>query len=139
MSGPARTPTNILKLRGSWRGDLNPNEPKVDICIPAMPKCLRGEAKKEWERVTPMLLKTGCIANTDMSQLQAYCVVHAKSVDVIRHPKSYSIGEMDKIFRLVNKLAAEFGLSPSSRTRIKVENKAEDKDEFAELEKPKIG
>ena len=139
MPGPAPVPKNILKLRGSWRGDLNPNEPKVDMCIPPMPKHFKGEARKEWERITPLLLKCGCVANVDLANLEAYCVAYAKFKDVSKYPDKYKITEVDTICRLVMKLGAEFGLSPSSRTRIKIEQKEKEKDEFESLEKPKIG
>jgi phage terminase small subunit len=135
MPGPAPTPKALLKLRGSWRAELNPDEPKAEICIPPMPRYLKGEARKEWERVTPLLLKTGCIANVDLANLEAYCVVYSKAKDIGKHPDKYRVSDYDRIYRLQMKLAAEFGLSPSSRTRIKVEPKAEEADPFDALSK----
>jgi len=139
MPGPVRTPTAVLKLRGSWRAELNPNEPKADVCIPPMPKYIKGEARKEWERVTPLLLKMGCIANVDLANLEAYCVVYSKAKDIAKHPSMYKITDYDKIYRLQMKLAAEFGLSPSSRTRIKTEPKQAEADPFDALSKRTTG
>lgn len=139
MKGPAPTPIEILRLRGSRRAELNPDEPKADICIPPMPKYLKGDAKKEWDRITPLLVKIGCVANIDLANLEAYCLAYAKAKDLGRHPKNYSIGEMDKIYRLLMRLGAEFGLSPSSRTRIKIEQKPKEDDPFDALSKRTTG
>ena len=138
--GPAPTPTSLLKLRGSWRANLNPDEPKADICIPPCPKHLRGLAKDEWERITPILLKRGCISDSDLALLEIYCYYKAKMADVIRHPKKYKVSEITSISTSLKNVAAEFGLSPSSRTRIKVKtDEVKEEDPFERLRREKQG
>ncbi len=137
--GPAPIPTNILKLRGSWRAGINPDEPKTAICIPVMPAHIKGVAKEEWDRVAPMLLKAGCISEVDLALFESYCVAYALKVDSIKRPKKYTISEKLKITNSLKTLAAEFGLSPSSRTRIKTEPKQAEADPFDALSKRTTG
>ncbi|MGO4154352.1 phage terminase small subunit P27 family [Cupriavidus sp. YAF13] len=41
--------------------------------VPDMPKHLSREARKEWKRITPLLVEEGLIARMDRSLLALYC------------------------------------------------------------------
>ena len=57
-TGRPRKPTAILKLHGTDRGDRRySGEPDPEVSIPDRPKFLKGEAKKEWDRIAPKLEK----------------------------------------------------------------------------------
>jgi P27 family predicted phage terminase small subunit len=72
--GPRPTPSHILKNRGSWRGNLNPNEPHPEPGKPSCPKHLSKPAKVVWRRITTMLDNMGVLAKTDGNLLERYCV-----------------------------------------------------------------
>ncbi|HJZ53977.1 MAG TPA: P27 family phage terminase small subunit, partial [Gemmataceae bacterium] len=71
--GPAPTPTKILKARGSWRGELNPREPRPEPGAPLCPKGF-GKAEREvWRRVCRTLADMGLLTKADWAQLERYC------------------------------------------------------------------
>jgi len=131
------TPTATLKMRGSWRGDKNKQEPKAKVCIPEPPAWLNGVGLQEWNYIAPRLEKGRVLTDWDRNALAGYCQCMADYLDalvtlqkiegtgrmlikttngnVIQNPL---IGIKNKAWGLVQKAAAEFGLTPSSRGRI---------------------
>ncbi len=71
--GPAPTPTEILRLRGSKRANRRTTEPKPERGIPSCPQHLGKTARAEWRRVTKPLDQMGVIAKIDRALLAAYC------------------------------------------------------------------
>lgn len=72
--GPKPTPKNVLKFRGSWRGNLaDDGDVKPDVEIPGCPKHLLPEARKEWRRITPLLQDLGLVSMIDRTALALYC------------------------------------------------------------------
>jgi len=73
--GPQPTP-NVLKL---VRG--NPGKRPINLAdgvnplveVPDIPKHLSREARKEWKRITPLLVEEGLIAKMDRAMLALYC------------------------------------------------------------------
>ncbi len=141
--GPQRTPTAILRRRGSWRANRNPREPKPERGRPRRPKWLKGSARKLWERLVPELDKMGVLAKSDREALAIFCRLWQrwrKAEEFLdahgsTHPvRKYNLatGEMevagfrpfpqvkesaqlsDQLLRLIR----EFGLSPAARFRI---------------------
>ena len=74
--GPKPLPGNVHQLRGNpskkpigdLLGDVQP-----EIEIPGCPSHLLKEARKEWKRITPELVKLGLIAKIDRAALALYC------------------------------------------------------------------
>lgn len=105
-----------------------------DPTSPKPPKQLRGGALREWKRVVPLLMAKGILSHVDLAALAMYCkefdrwqraedildaqgeLVKTKSGNVIHHP---ALGISRTAEKLVHKFAAEFGLTPSARTRFK--------------------
>lgn len=130
-------PTETKKLEGNpGKRKLNSQEPQPDVAIPECPKHLREIARQEWVRITAELVKLKIITNIDRAALVAYCqawedYVYASSMvevegAVITSEKggcyqnpwvSIKNSAMDRMVRI----SAEFGMTPSSRSRIKVE------------------
>ena len=148
--GRPRTPTTQLKLHGTYRADRRyENEPTSDSAVPPRPKFLKGEARREWDRITPILLKMRCISEADMAMIAAYClewgryVALAKKVSRVEDMVCVTANGNEilspfyiaQIAALKNfqKLASEFGLSPSARTRIKTEPKPDEVNPFAKM------
>lgn len=78
MSGPAPTPTEILKLRGSWRADTRPNEPQPKKGAPPCPRRLKGEARQIWKSVCRILAEMNVLTRADGAQLERYCTYLAR-------------------------------------------------------------
>ena len=76
--GPARTPTQILKLRGSWLANRREGEPKGDPAAPHCPKWLRKEGKALWKEIVPQLAAMGVLARCDRNAIARYCQTFAK-------------------------------------------------------------
>jgi P27 family predicted phage terminase small subunit len=109
-------------------------------------KALRGHKKAiaEWKRVAPLLIEQGTLAEVDLSALESYCLAYERMLDaemavaryqemhdgslVMVTPNGYSqqIPELS-IATVARKECREymnlFGMSPASRTRIKVQKK----------------
>ena len=73
--GPMPKPAALKLLEGNpGKRTLNLEEgvnPRIEI--PAPPKHLGREAKKEWKRVTPLLEELGLISGLDRTALALYC------------------------------------------------------------------
>ncbi len=138
--GPRPTPTEVLRLRGSPRADLNRNEPKPAKEPPPKPDWLGDEAAEVWDDMVPRLMATRVLTTIDGNALARYAehfVQWKKATAFVRkHGVSYAIKDgngrtkalgqfpevalMHKASATLARLEAEFGLTPSSRTRINV-------------------
>ena len=138
--GPKKTPTNILKLRGSERAkDRQKNEPIPKQGMPKPPDWLDGEGLKEWFKWAQLLYDQGTLTLIDANVLAYYCEAHAdflyakelcrtrggKTAMVIKTTNgnmmtspAYAIKR--HAMALATKLAAELGMSPTGRTEINV-------------------
>lgn len=148
-SGRKRKPTPILKLHGTFRDDRRSgNEPTPDIECPDMPRFITGEARKEWERIVPLLAEARCLTRWDMAALAAYCQTWKEFVRLCRainRITAYTIqtdkgntvqnplvGAKNKAFNNLLRICGEFGLTPASRSRLTL-NPQENNDPLEEL------
>lgn len=131
--GPPPKPSKLKKLQGTHRKDRAArNELEAKPGVPAMPSWLNAEARAEWRRIVPQLEALGILSDVDGGMLADYCTAHALAVNATKkyqregmvktingqlqkHPAVKIAQEARAQARL---LAAEFGLSPSSRSRI---------------------
>ena len=67
--GPPPTPTNVLKRRGSWRGNRNPGEPRPEPGRPRCPSWLGDYAKAAWRHLVPMLDRMAVLTKVDCNAL----------------------------------------------------------------------
>ena len=72
--GPTPVPTHLLKLRGSWRGELNKGEPVPRPGRPKIPHTLSKDQAKVWRQLTAILDDMSLLTKADSSQLERYCV-----------------------------------------------------------------
>lgn len=141
LRGPRPTPTEVLRLRGSPRADRNPGEPQPERQPPPKPAWLGDEASEVWDEMVPKLMGLRVLTAIDGNALARYCehfVQWKKAAAFVRqHGVSYPIRDgngkvkalgqfpevalMHKASATLARLEAEFGLTPSSRTRISVE------------------
>lgn len=136
--GPKTQPTNLKLLRNNpGRRPLNDLEPKPEAKVPLMPKGqLDDVAKKEWKRMGPILAKLGILTEIDHGLFEAMCISYSDWVKyskqsrekpLIKSPATQYI-QVSPFITLAQKalsnylkIAVEFGLSPSSRSGLKIE------------------
>ena len=138
MAGRKPKPTAVKKLEGNpGKRKLNSKEPVPAKGIPACPDWLMQEAKKEWERLAELMNQMGVLTEVDMAAFAAYCQSYARWKEAQEHITSGgSTFETDKGYqqqtpwvgiantnqKLMLQAASEFGLTPSSRSRIIASN-----------------
>ena len=148
--GPRPQPSNIKKLRGNPSGrPLNPAEPKPDMTLPEPPDMLSEDARKQWDLVAPQLHSMGVLSQIDATALEMYCVAfgqwrHAQEKirllgPIIKIEKTGYLQQSpymqiaNKSFDQMKAMLSEFGMTPSSRTRIAAENIPERRNRFANI------
>ena len=144
-------PTAVKLLAGNpGRRPLNAQEPIAPEGIPDCPDYLDDEARAEWMRTAAVLREMGLMSKADRTALAAYCVTYSRWVDAERSVKKFGtiVKSPDKGFPMkspylciaessleqMRKLLIEFGLTPSSRSRVKAgEHRPQSKlDQFIE-------
>lgn len=133
--GPKRTPTATLKARGSWLADTRADGdvPLFPVDEPSCPSWLVPEAKAEWRRVVKYLMDAGLLAKANRAALTAYCIcwgeLHEAEKEVqeggavltsakgFKYPSPWLNIRNGALTTLV-KLAAEFGMTPASASRV---------------------
>lgn len=112
--------------------------------VPASPKDMTAEAKKEWRRVMPVLVERRVLSAADLAAVERYCeatgdIAIARAAiaaqgayvtnrlgELKRHPAFATLRESTAEAR---RWAAELGLTPASRSRV-----AGDMDEDNEMD-----
>lgn len=145
--GPPPKPTALKKLQGTFRPDRAPsNEFKPAVGAPAKPDYLDDIASAQWDRVVAQLSEHKVLATVDGAALEAFCVNYSAAVrfqkradakPMVKTPFGVKVnpacGEARKHWALVKQFGAEFGLTPSSRTRVGTKPPADKKDETADF------
>jgi len=140
VRGRKKIPTALKLIKGTARKHrTNFKEPKISVEAPKPPSHLGKIAKEEWKRKIPVLLQMGIISLGDDAALAAYCMAYERWVtaekalqkkketltlstltgNIIQNPL---VGVANRAMELMHKFLIEFGLTPVSRTRIKVDN-----------------
>ena len=136
MRGRKPLPSNVVRLRGNpGKRRLNHAEPRPAPRLPTCPACLGEAARKEWRRLSKELGELGLLTGLDRGMLAAYCQAHALWVEavasierygtMVKSPNGYPmqspyVAVANKQVDIMVRIAAEFGMTPSSRTRIRV-------------------
>lgn len=141
-------PTNIKILRGNpGRRPLNEHEPDPGKLtrLPPPPPELSDEAKAEWRRTGKVLLKAGLFTTLDTAQFAIYCssyALHLKATATLaktpmlvkRQNGDLVANPLLKVSReaaaAASRALIEFGMSPSSRSRVQVKGPEDEVDPF---------
>ena len=143
MQGRKPKPTHLKLLQGNaGHRPLRADAFSPPVVIPPAPKHVRNnkEALAEWKRVTKELALYGLIAEVDRAALAFYVVNWARHMEAedmiakaaaasggsglfVKAPSGYPIQSpwlavSNKSMELCCKFLIEFGMSPSSRTRV---------------------
>lgn len=134
-AGRKPKPTHLKLMEGNpGKRRLNENEPKPRPIRPDCPEWLLDEAKAEWDRVVPELERMGLLTIVDRAALAAYCQAWARMVEAEAKIEQYGsilkvkgsdyiqVSPYETLRRqnaqLIRSFCTEFGLTPSSRSRI---------------------
>ena len=137
MKGRKPKPSLIKLLDGNpGKRPVNEREPPILAGMPQPPEWLDGEAQAEWARVVLDLQAMGVLSRADRPALAAYCTAWSRWVEaegmvkkfgaIVKSPekgfpmKSPYLSIADQAMETMRKFLVEFGLTPSSRSRIKV-------------------
>ena len=106
MQGRKPKPTAIKMLEGNpGKRALNHAEPKPRVVAPRPPEYLGDAEKAKWKAAVKELYQLGLVTVIDLDALAMYCVVF------VRWQKA------EKVVRE----KAEFGMTPSSRSRVQAD------------------
>lgn len=134
--GPAPKPTRLRLIDGDKKSRFNTDEPVARQGTLEPPGDMSLEVRAVWDRVAAELEAMQLAAPADVDSLRCYCeavvdhehasaVVAASNV-VIRGINGGLVRNPAVVVQLqaaetIRKFAQEFGLTPSGRTRIRVE------------------
>jgi P27 family predicted phage terminase small subunit len=138
--GRPAEPTALKVLMGNpGNRPINQDEPKPKPLMPYKPKMLKGEALKEWKRITKKLYDIGLLTEIDGAALAAYCQCYKRWVEteelldklgydtngkfngfMYKLPSGYyqqlpQVSIAQTYAKLMSVYLAKFGLSPADR------------------------
>lgn len=142
MRGRKPKPTHLKLITGNpGRRPLRMDEFRPAANIPPCPKHLKGEARKEWLRVSRLLLEHCMVADVDRGALAMLCTLWDRYVtaeDMIYKAKEAAPGSAGLFVKTPNgfpvqspwlavsnraieqykSMCNEFGLTPAARVRV---------------------
>ena len=119
--GPQKTPTAVLKLHGSRKIEGRKAEPKPPAAGPICPIWLTGEPRKVWQRITPKLKRMGVVSSIDGFALARYCLYVVLWMAELNKNQGRSELTMNRYANQLNRLEQSFGLTPSARAGLSVD------------------
>ncbi len=151
MRGRKPTPTHLKVVRGNpGKRPLNASEPAPQLTLPSPPAELCADARIEWERVAGELHRIGVLSGIDRGPLAAYCQAYGRWIvaeraiakmaerdqmteglmikttngNAVQNPL---VGTANKAMGDMVRYAAEFGMTPSARSRVQGEPPGDEK------------
>jgi len=155
MGGRRPKPLAIHQLNGNPRhfskAELNgADNPQPDLIEPEMPKGMPKAARREWRRIVPLLKEINVLSKVDGLALAAYCRAHslveqaAKEIETggltfrVMYEDEDSgkmvpgeikanpaVGIYMNAMKVMKSFLIEFGLTPASRSKLKVSKSSE--------------
>ncbi len=137
MQGRKPKPTALKELAGNpGKRALNHAEPRPKTTMPRPPEHLSDEEKAKWKVLVRELHALGLVTKLDVDALAMYCVIFVRWMkaeklvrekgeiikttagNIIQNPY---LSIANRALEQLNKLGAEFGMTPSSRSRVKAD------------------
>ena len=154
MRGRKPVPTNLKLLHGNpGKRALPTDEPVVPDAPIVCPEHLSPRAKVFWAIHQPILTTMRVLTAADVSALATLCETEAEywdaRADVAQNGTRLevfdergskwlmnpSVNLSSDAFKRLKSMLVEFGMTPSSRSRISVKTKADEEDPFAQFER----
>lgn len=136
MRGRKPKPTSLRVLQGNpGKRPVNTDEPAFPALASDCPKHLGPMAATEWARMKELFKVQNIFTEADRAALSAYCLAWGRWVEaennvrqsgmLVKSPSGYPMQNpwlsiANKAMEQMHKLMTEFGLTPSSRSRVKV-------------------
>ena len=142
MRGRKPSPTHLKLVKGNpGKRPINGSEPIPEATLPSPPAELCEDARIEWERVSAELHRIGVLTTIDRAALAAYCQAYGRWIVAERAIRKMAerdpltgglmvkttngnpvqnplVGTANKAMSDLVRYAAEFGMTPSARSRI---------------------
>lgn len=135
-------PTALKLVQGNpGRRPIGKDEPVPDVTAPDCPAHLTADAKAEWDRIMPLLVRLKVVSELDTAALALYCQAFARWQEaerriaeqkakggdglLVKAPSGYPIQNpylaiANRAMEDCHKYLQQFGLSPAARTRVTV-------------------
>lgn len=134
--GGKPVPTAIKNLLGNpGKRARNKDEPQYEVKVPDCPSHMDVIATEEWNRIGPLLAEYGLLTEVDMAALMVYCRAFSLFVEADKQVQKYGsmlvskrtsnfyqspyVNQMSAAIKQMMAITTEFGLTPSSRARLK--------------------
>lgn len=153
MSGRRRIPTKLHILHGNpskknlTKVVAEEPQPKIQFEVPSPPRILTKNkiARKEWKRIASELHRLGLLTDLDLTALAAYCITYSQWGEAVEDlrlngtivkgvegglKRSLYFDIASQCSKDMRAYLTDFGMTPSSRSRVKVAPKKEEGDEF---------
>jgi len=139
MKGPSPEPRALKLLKGTRKDRINDSEPLPRSVLPVCPDDVAPEVREVWDYTLAELVAMRTAAAADRDALLCYChavVTHRKACRLLKSSDVLMKGRYDAVVRnpavaiqrdaafAIRQFAQEFGLTPSARTRIEVDQDA---------------
>ena len=149
MPGRKPLPTQLKLVKGTARPHrLNTAEPQPVVAVPDPPEHLDAEDCAVFATMAQMLARHGVMTELDAAALGRYVVIRRRWLEaeaevkrrgpvvktsndnIIQNP---FLAVANKCLAQMGQIESEFGLTPSSRTRIRMAAPAETRDPFEDF------
>lgn len=144
MAAPKPVPTHMRLVKGNpSKRAINTKEPKPPVGKPKCPSHLDPKGKAAWKKLCEILDNMGVLTLADQFALEILCSVYARirflqerikekggtsyetmnTQGEVMHRAFPEITQLEKAEHTFRSYITEFGLTPSSRSKVQVENK----------------
>lgn len=137
-------PTSLKVLRGNpGKGPLNTSEPKPPLADLTPPDGLSECGLDIWSQTVPVLNRMGVFTQADRLTLTRYCLLHEQFAHVVKHVREHGMTQLTQtgysqltaegaLFKSLPaellRIEQQFGMTPASRSAIKVTDAATPED-----------
>ena len=136
-AGRKPLPTHLKLVKGTARPHrLNSAEPRPEVLAPEPPEYLDARAKAHFVALSALLARQGIMTELDAAALARYCVVWGRWLDAEQEVQSRGavvktvagnviqnpfLPVANRCLAQLAQIESEFGMTPSSRSRIRAE------------------
>lgn len=149
-----KKPIELKKLHGTYRKDRDSGAMSADpVSSLECPELLKDEARGEWDRITRQLSANNMLYDVDYPLLVSYCQKIGEYYNCVKSvqeggyffeikdskgqiksiTKNPAVAIGNEALKIAIGLAAQFGVSPAARAKIKINKKVEEEDPFEKL------
>ncbi|KQZ92780.1 terminase [Mesorhizobium sp. Root157] len=149
MAGRKPLPTHLKLVKGTARPHrMNKAEPKPVVAVPDPPHHLDAGASAKFTEMAALLARHGVMTELDTGALARYVVIWRRWLEAEEEVKRRGpvvktsndniiqnpfLAVANKCLAQMHQIEGEFGLTPSSRSRIRVAEPAENIDPFEDF------